>query len=241
MPCKRNGGKKREPRQNILIAQIWKDVNGGFLLWHLTFLTQMFKKYSEASLPPLWFFIPYEVLMVLLSRREKESMLGSEETTTRVFSGHRRWSSGQGQAWAHVPLVSEQFLFAPRTPCLHSADRTMSHILTSSVPERCAWVGGWVGVSRVRWAHFSDPHQPLSAYSLALVAVGWALTLPCSANPALSCSGQHKSAALLKGPGSCYRADGWLGRADGWLGSTVGDKHCMNNIVLNSKTQSPRG
>lgn len=58
MPCKRNEGKKREPLQNILIAQIWKDVNGGFLLWHLTFLTQMFKKYSEASLPPFDFSFP---------------------------------------------------------------------------------------------------------------------------------------------------------------------------------------
>lgn len=58
MPCKRNEGKKREPPQNILIAQIWKDVNGGFLLWHLTFLTQMFKKYSEASLPPFDFSFP---------------------------------------------------------------------------------------------------------------------------------------------------------------------------------------
>lgn len=163
--------------------------------------------------------------MVLLSCREKESVLGSEETTSRVFSGHRRWSSGQGQAWAHVPLVSERFLFASRTPCLHGPDRAMSHILKSSVPERWACVGGWVGVSRVRWAHFSDPHQPLSAYSLALIAVGWVLTLPCSANPALSCSGQHKSAVLLQGPWKLLQG-WWLVRLYSGR-QTLYEQHCI--------------
>lgn len=75
-------------------------------------------------------------------------------------------------------------------------------VMSSRLQCRKGELGWWVGGYELclMSSLISDPHPPLSAYSLALVAVGWALTLSRSANPALSCSRQHKSAVLLQGP-----------------------------------------
>lgn len=159
----------------------------------------MFKKYSEASLPPLWFFIPYEVLMMLLSRPhggKHAGFRGDNVQDVQWAPQVVKWSrAGLGTCAPGVravSLCSKDTVFAQ---CWQSRE-SRPHVFS---PGKVS-LGGWVDVSRVWWAHFSDPHPPLSAYSLALVAVDWALTLPRSANPALSCSRQHKSAVLLQGP-----------------------------------------
>lgn len=46
---------------------------------------------------PLWFFIPCQVPLELPSPCVTESMLGSEETVSRVSRAHHRWARGKGQ------------------------------------------------------------------------------------------------------------------------------------------------
>lgn len=145
MPCKQNEGRKREPPQKILIAHILKDVNGDFLLWHLTFLTQMFKKYSEESLPPLIFHSLWSINGAPVSLQWGK-YAGFRGDSVRALP----WPL-QVVKWARAGLGTRAFggraasLCSKDTPspvfaqCWQSRE-SRPHCL----PERWARVGGWV-------------------------------------------------------------------------------------------------
>lgn len=128
---------------------------------------------------PLWFFIPCEVPVELPSPCVTESMLGSEETVSRVSRAHRRWARGKGSRaelgtrTVGVRAVSLCSKDAPSPVCLHSAEKAMSHFLStrkvSSGSAHCLW-----------WTHFSDPGQPLSLQPPLSV---WALCLSRPGKP----------------------------------------------------------
>lgn len=132
-----------------------------------------------------------------------------------------KWSrAGLGTCALGVRAVSLCFKDTVFAQCWQSRE-SHPQIFSAGKVSLCGWVGGWV------WAASDEltSQIPISlSPPIALLSLLWAGFWLCPALPTQLC-------LVL---GSCYRADGWLG-------STVGDKHCMNNIVLNSKTQSPRG
>lgn len=228
MPCKQNGGKKREPPQNILIARIWKDVNGTsfFDIW--LFLPKCLKN-TVKQVSPLIFHFLWSIngTPVLPEWRKVRWVQRRQHPGCSVDI-----AGGQvvkGRLGHTCPWCQRGFSLLQR----HRVCTALSEPWVTSSHLQC-WkgelglVGGWV------WAASDEltSQIPISlSPPIALLSLLWAGLWLCPALPTQLCLvlGSTSLLCCSKGHGHCYRADGWLG-------STLGDRHCMNNIVLNSKT-----